>query len=72
MNTETIIVLRSATHSIKAKRLLAEHGIGSRSIKPPTDGDKGCSYGISVAAPSLDSAARILKSAKVPIIKIVK
>ncbi len=71
MNTETMIVLRSATHSIKAKKLLSASGIRSRTVKPPPDGDKGCAYGIAVALPLANKAMSILRESNIPIIKTV-
>ncbi len=71
MNTETIIVLRSVTHSMKAKNVLAAHGIKARTVKPPSSKDKGCAYGIAVAYSVADKASGILWNNNIPIVKTV-
>ncbi len=70
MNTETIMVLRSGTHTVKAKKVLASHGINARQLKiPPADG-RGCAYGIALAAKNADKAAGILIDNGINIISI--
>lgn len=46
---DDVIVLRSLTHAIKAKKLLREYGIDARVVKPDNSRtEKGCGYGISL------------------------
>ncbi len=72
MNTETIIVLRSVTHSFKAKKVLTANGINARAVKPPPQDGKGCAYGIALASTLADRATGILTSNNVPVVKILK
>ena len=66
MNTETIIVLRSVTFAIRAKRILEASGIRARVIKPePTSEEHGCAYGISVASHLADPALTLLRKNRI-------
>ena len=71
MNTEITIVLRSLTHAVKGQKLLLTSGIHCKIIRL-SDLDEGCGYGISVSAPLADAAAKILKSNRIPVIKIMR
>ena len=58
---EKVIVLRSLTHAIKAKKLLQEYGIDSRVVKPSQKrNDSGCGYGVSVYMERYGRAVAIL------------
>ncbi len=72
MNTETIISLRSVTHSLKAKKVLAENGINARAVKPPPQSGRGCAYGIALASTLVDRAVWILNTNKIPIVRVIK
>ncbi len=72
MNTETIIVLRSVTHSFKAKKVLMANGINARAVKPPPQNGKGCAYGIALASTLAERAEEILLKNNVPIVKLIR
>ena len=60
-HNETVIPLRSLTHAMKAKRLLVEHGISARIVKPDARrSEKGCGYGITVEAHYYENAVSLL------------
>lgn len=62
MNTETILLLRSVTYAMKAKRLLEARGIKAKVVKPtPSSSEHGCAYGVSVTSRFADSALMLLK-----------
>lgn len=66
MNTETIIVLRSVTFAIRAKRLLESNGIRARVVKPePTSAERGCAYGVSVTSHLADPALTLLRQNRI-------
>lgn len=66
-NNEKSIALRSLTHSVKARRLLAEYGISSRVIKPDAaKSEKGCGYGVAVAVAEAEEAVRVLEANGIP------
>jgi hypothetical protein len=59
---ESVIVLRSLTHSIKAKKVLQEYGIASRVVKPSQKrSDSGCGYGIAVSADKRSRSEAIIR-----------
>ena len=65
-NQESIITLRSLTHAIKAKKLLAGYGIEARVTKPNAQRtDKGCGYGIAVAQSEKERAEKLLRENEV-------
>ncbi len=72
MNTETIIVLRSVTHSLKAIKVLAASGINARAARAPSQSVKGCAYGIALASTLADKARTVLNANKLPIVNIIK
>lgn len=61
-NEEKIITLRSLTHAIKAKKLLREHGIDARVVRPNTSKtDKGCGYGVALEQYTVSKAESLLR-----------
>ena len=59
---ETVIPLRSLTHAMKAKKLLSEHGVSAKVIKPDArKSEKGCGYGIAINVNQAETARRLLK-----------
>lgn len=67
-HNERLIVLRSLTHSIKAKKLLWEHGIDARVVKPDAGrSEKGCGYGVAVSAAESVRAVRLLGENGIPV-----
>jgi hypothetical protein len=67
-HNETVIVLRSLTHSIKAKRLLWEHGIAARVVKPDAGkSEKGCGYGVAVPSTEGGRALKMLEENGIPV-----
>lgn len=71
MNTEITITLRSVTHAMKGKKLLAEKGIRATVVKSVRS-DEGCGYGLSVSADTVDAAANILQKNRIRIVKIIR
>ena len=64
---ETVIQLQSLTHAMKAKKLLSEHGIGARVIKPDARrSEKGCGYGITIDRKQAEKTVLILKENRIP------
>ena len=58
----TVIALRSLTHAMKAQKLLREHGIDSRVVKPDNERtEKGCGYGIELDRALSDKAEALLR-----------
>jgi hypothetical protein len=61
-HNEATIALRSLTHSIKAKKLLREHGMEARVVKPDAkSAEKGCGYGIAVSRKDQSRAVKLLE-----------
>ena len=59
---ETVIILRSLTHAIKAKKRLQEYGIEARVVKPDAHKtEKGCGYGVSTSKSEAERAEKILR-----------
>ena len=67
MNTNETFILRSATLAMKAKRILAEHGISVNVVKRTSANGDGCVYGISVARTKADVIPEILGSAGIEV-----
>ena len=61
MNNTSLFILRSLTAVMKAKKLLAEHGISAVAVKRTSHSGDGCHYGVSVARTDTDAALGILK-----------
>ena len=69
IHNDKVIVLRSLTHSVKAKKILNEHGVDVRVVKPDTaKGEKGCGYGIAVDAREVDRIVNILSENGIPVL----
>lgn len=59
----TVITLRSLTHSIKAKKLLYEYGIDTKVVKPDAQrAEKGCGYGLAVNPADKEQAENLLRA----------
>ncbi len=62
-----LITLRSATYSMKAKKLFDEKGIGAQTVK--LDGDylgRGCTHGIRIDCHSVPYAKRLMADYGIP------
>ena len=62
-----LITLRSATYSMKAKRVLDEKGIGAKAVK--LDGEyagKGCTHGIRIDCRNVPYAKRLMAEYGIP------
>lgn len=69
--SEKVIVMRSLTHAIKAKKLLQEYGIDARVVKPDAGrAEKGCGYGVAVKADKRGHAEGILRENGLPPLEI--
>ena len=66
-SNETVITLRSLTHAMKAKKILNEHGISAKVIKPDARrSEKGCSYGITVDRQKAETSRKLLNENGIP------
>jgi len=62
-----LITLRSATYSMKVKKLFDEKGVAAQAVK--LDGDyagKGCTHGIRIDCRSVPYAKRLLSEYGIP------
>ena len=67
MTDQTVITLRSLTVSIKAQRLLSEHGIFAKTVKLTQGDGNGCKYGVSISKEDAPISTEILtKNGVVP------
>ena len=62
-----LITLRSATYSLKAKRLFDEKGIGAQTVKLDADYiGRGCTHGVRIDCRNARSAERLLMEYGIP------
>lgn len=73
MNKQTFITLRSQTHAIKARKLLAAVGIQARVVKATGEAaELGCGYGVSVNDTDTKRAAEYLRNKNIPPLRLFK
>lgn len=71
-NVQTILVCRSLTTAQRAARALQRHGIFAAVAKAPQSANPGgCTYGVKIGNQNLITAAAILESEGIEILKTV-
>ena len=73
MNNESLVILKSVTFAMKAKRILLSNGIKSYIVKPdPKLTEKGCSYALSLNILDLPVALSIIEKNNLPIVRVIQ